>query len=201
MPRGWRGVAVADLRVRRRPLPAASVVTDPFPRLLPAAAAVDVAAARRPHVEAVDVLDQVVTLRLRHEVGRAVPWAGMPAADGFPRGRRLPRRIAAGDPAATGPACQHFGPGAGSRTARSVVRGDGGVLLLAWPDIRFAVEYDGEHHLQRLPEDRARLNELQELGWRVLSVTEAEMRDMTSLIVAITRAHDACAAHRMPCEG
>ena len=63
------------------------------------------------------------------------------------------------------------------------------------------MEYDGEHHLQRLPEDRARLNELQELGCRVFYVTKAEMPDMTALIAAITRAHDACVPHRMASEG
>jgi hypothetical protein len=207
LPPGARGVAVPGLRVRRRRSPPAWVVDDPrgFSRLHPAAAASDVAAERRPHVEAVVVLDQVVhhrvagpaALQMYAETfrgrGRRQLLAALADADFLaesPQETRLRLPLhASGLPA---PVAQHRICTKAGRRRR---------LDFAWPDIRFAVEYDGEHHATRLPEDRARLNELQELGWRVFYVTKADLRDIPALIAAITRAYEACAAHRVASQG
>lgn len=205
VPPGSRGVAVPGLRVRRRPLDPAVVLDDPFPRLHPMVAALDVAAERRPHVEAVVVLDQVVAHRVASPAGLQMY---VEAFRGRGR-RRLLAAMADADFLAESPqetrlrlplhACSLPPPAAQHRIRTRAGRRRR--LDFAWPDVRFAVEYDGEHHLGRLPEDRARLNELQELGWRVFYVTKADMRDMPALIAAITRAYEACVAHRVAAEG
>ncbi|MEI4272837.1 DUF559 domain-containing protein [Klenkia sp. LSe6-5] len=205
VPPGSRGVAVAGLRVRRRPLPEGTVFTDPFPRLHPTVAALDVAAERRPHVEAVVVLDQVVAHR------RAGPAALEMFAEAY-RGRgrrRLLAALADADFLAESPqetrlrlplhACGLPAPVAQQRIRTRAGRRRR--LDFAWPEVRFAVEYDGDHHLGRLPEDRTRLNELQELGWRVFYVTKDQLRDLPALIAAITRAYEACVAHRVASQG
>jgi very-short-patch-repair endonuclease len=58
---------------------------------------------------------------------------------------------------------------------------------LAFPDHRLAIEYDGEWHAERgqLTRDRRRLNRLTALGWRVLHVTAAQMRDPEALVAAV----------------
>ncbi|MDD9205386.1 DUF559 domain-containing protein, partial [Georgenia sp. 10Sc9-8] len=58
----------------------------------------------------------------------------------------------------------------------------GGVFLarvdLAWPEVRVAVEYDGEYHddPDQVAADRARLNRLKAAGWTVLVVDRHQMR-------------------------
>ncbi|SDO98074.1 Transcriptional regulator, AbiEi antitoxin, Type IV TA system [Klenkia soli] len=207
VPPGHRGVAVPGLRVRRRALPDGQVFADlrGFLRLHPAAAAVEVAAERRPHMEAVVVLDQVAHHRVAGPAalelfagafrgrGRQQLLAALADADFLaesPQETRLRLPLHASE--LPKPEAQHRIRTRGGRKRR---------LDFAWPDIRFAVEYDGEHHATRLPEDRARLNELQELGWRVFYVTRADMRDIPALVAAITRAYEACLAHRLASQG
>ncbi|MCW2583539.1 MAG: uncharacterized protein JWQ53_2329 [Klenkia sp.] len=59
---------------------------------------------------------------------------------------------------------------------------------LAWPDLRLALEYDGEGHLTRLGPDRRRMNDLQAAGWRVLFVTAADLYDPVRLLARIAEA-------------
>jgi len=61
---------------------------------------------------------------------------------------------------------------------------------LAWPDLRIAVEYDGLWHVgsaAQMHADRRRLNGLAGLGWTVLHVTSARLRDDFPALVAEIR--------------
>ena len=55
---------------------------------------------------------------------------------------------------------------------------------LALPDIRLAVEYDGQWHADRhqLGRDRARLRELDQAGWYVYHVTKEDLRNPDALV-------------------
>ncbi|WP_344689321.1 hypothetical protein [Blastococcus jejuensis] len=59
-----------------------------------------------------------------------------------------------------------------------------------FPEQKFAVEYDGEWHGGRaqLRLDRARMNRLLAVGWRVLFVTAADMHDPIALVARIAAA-------------
>jgi very-short-patch-repair endonuclease len=61
---------------------------------------------------------------------------------------------------------------------------------LAWPDIRFAVEYDGQWHSDRdqLTRDRRRLRELTAIGWQVYHVTRDDLGDVDRLVRNIAAA-------------
>lgn len=56
---------------------------------------------------------------------------------------------------------------------RTGVGGFVGRVDLAWPDLRLAVEYDGDHHREReqFRRDVERLNALRLAGWTVLRFT------------------------------
>ncbi|WP_229400973.1 DUF559 domain-containing protein [Micromonospora okii] len=74
------------------------------------------------------------------------------------------------------PVTQHPVPGASGR----VLHPD-----LAWPDLRVAVEYDGQWHADadQLHRDRQRLNHLVGAGWVVLHVTSQRLqRDFPSVV-------------------
>jgi hypothetical protein len=61
---------------------------------------------------------------------------------------------------------------------------------LAWPELRIAVEYDGLWHVgsrSQMHADRRRLNALAGLGWIVLHVTSARLRDDFDAVVAEIR--------------
>ncbi len=61
---------------------------------------------------------------------------------------------------------------------------------LAWPEIKFAIEYDGQWHVdpRQLGEDRARLRAINRAGWFVYHVTREDMRDVEWLISDLTAA-------------
>jgi hypothetical protein len=61
---------------------------------------------------------------------------------------------------------------------------------LAWPELRFAVEYDGQWHVDpaQLADDRSRLRALTACGWVVYHVTNRDMRDLPTLIADLTMA-------------
>jgi hypothetical protein len=65
--------------------------------------------------------------------------------------------------------------------AQFEVRGPGnrfaGRVDLAWPELRVAVEYDGDHHRDQIQfrRDVARLNALREAGWTVLRFTAPDL--------------------------
>lgn len=47
-------------------------------------------------------------------------------------------------------------------------------LDLSFPDIKVAIEYDGEHHMEsieRIEKDNAREEEIMKLGWKVIRVS------------------------------
>lgn len=53
-----------------------------------------------------------------------------------------------------------------------------GQVDLAYPDLKVAIEYEGEHHLTdpaQWAEDIARMDRLLEAGWRVIRVTKADV--------------------------
>lgn len=70
-----------------------------------------------------------------------------------------------------------------------------GILLatvdLAYPQLKIAIEYEGEHHLldpEQWARDIARYDALREMGWHVVRVTKAELfsrrHDLTSRVAA-----------------
>jgi very-short-patch-repair endonuclease len=67
--------------------------------------------------------------------------------------------------------------GAPPPTAQHTVRDREGRVVgrvdLAWPELRLAVEYEGDHHRERaqFQRDVARLNALRAAGWTVLRFT------------------------------
>ena len=61
---------------------------------------------------------------------------------------------------------------------------------LAWPQWRFAVEYDGQWHGgdNRLDEDRRRSRALKAAGWDIYPVTRGDLRDIPTLVAGIRAA-------------
>jgi hypothetical protein len=59
-----------------------------------------------------------------------------------------------------------------------------------WPQRRVAVEYDGLWHAEdeQFAKDRRRLNRLREVGWTVVFVTAADLRDPDRLVARIAAA-------------
>jgi hypothetical protein len=60
----------------------------------------------------------------------------------------------------------------------------------AYPELKLAIEYDGQWHAEpgQLGRDRRRLNRLSAAGWRVLFVTAADLHDPEALARRIARA-------------
>ncbi|WP_231933621.1 endonuclease domain-containing protein [Micromonospora coxensis] len=62
-----------------------------------------------------------------------------------------------------------------------------GRVDLAWPALRVAVEYDGDHHRERahFRQDVARLNALRAAGWLVLRFTADDVLRHPARTVAL----------------
>jgi very-short-patch-repair endonuclease len=72
-------------------------------------------------------------------------------------------------------------------------------LAVAWPELRLALEYDGEWHAEpgQFGRDRRRLNRLTAAGWTVVFVTAAGLHDPERLLARIAEAlASRCAARR-----
>ncbi|MGC1213548.1 MAG: DUF559 domain-containing protein [Micromonospora sp.] len=66
-----------------------------------------------------------------------------------------------------------------------------GRVDLAWPALRVAVEYDGDHHRERahFRQDVARLNALRAAGWLVLRFTADDvLRHPARTVALVTQA-------------
>ena len=192
---GW---SVPGIRVRRRDLPAGALaLVDGLPVTSALVTAVDLAA-RLPHGAAVRVLDQFVAARsgrgsrpcVRRRPGRSGPGSARArraaaAADGL-----------AGSPPETTLRLLLAGSGLPPAMAQVEVRDRAGRFVarvdFGWPQLRFAVEYDGAGHVDRLAQDRRRLNALQAAGWRIFFVTAADMRDPARLLLRIAAAMADC---------
>lgn len=63
---------------------------------------------------------------------------------------------------------------------------------LAWPRLKFAVEYDGQWHVdpRQLADDRTRLRALQSVGWTIFHVTRSDMADIDALMRELGAALD-----------
>jgi hypothetical protein len=61
---------------------------------------------------------------------------------------------------------------------------------LAWPRWRFAIEYDGQWHGERiqLDEDRRRIRALNAAGWYVYPITRADLWDIPGLLAGVRAA-------------
>ena len=82
--------------------------------------------------------------------------------------------------------------GLGPLTAQHEVRAGGRFVArvdLAWPALRIAVEYDGDHHRERahFRRDVARLNALRAAGWLVLRFTADDVLRRPDATVALVR--------------
>ncbi len=191
---GW---SVPGIRVRRRDLPAGALaLVDGLPVTSALVTAVDLAA-RLPHGAAVRVLDQVVAARLAGlEAVRAE--AARRSGPGSARARRAAAAAdgLAGSPPETTLRLLLAGSGLPPAVAQVEVRDRAGRFVarvdFGWPQLRFAVEYDGAGHVDRLAQDRRRLNALQAAGWRIFFVTAADMRDPAHLLLRIAAAMADC---------
>jgi len=72
---------------------------------------------------------------------------------------------------------------------------EGGIRLgcvdLAYPELRIAIEYEGEHHLldpEQWTRDIARYERLTAAGWRVIRVTKTELFGNPAEVVRRVRA-------------
>ncbi len=191
---GW---SVPGVRVRRRDLPDGSVtLVDGVPVTSAVVTAVDLAA-RLPHGNAVAVLDQFVAARLVGLPGLRAEAVGR-SGPGSARARRAAAAAdgLAGSPPETTVRLLLGRSGLPPATAQVEVRDRGGRFVarvdFGWPELRFAVEYDGAGHVDRLAQDRRRLNALQAAGWRVFFVTAADLRDPARLVVRIAAAMADC---------
>ena len=65
-----------------------------------------------------------------------------------------------------------------------------GVVDLAWPDLKIAVEYEGRHHMDpdQIRKDIARIEEMIEMGWLVIRVTSRDPSGVVLRRVAYARA-------------
>jgi len=199
VPASWGGRSPAGVRVRRRDLSPGSVCVVGDVRVTSAVVTAVDLATRLPPARAVQVLDQFVAAGLVGLDALRTEAAGR-SGPGSARARRaaaLADGLAASPPETTlrltllrsglpRPQAQHE---VRDRAGQFVARVDFG-----WPELRFAVEYEGSGHVDRLAQDRRRLNALQAAGWRVYFVTAADMHDLPRLLMRIAAAMAACAA-------
>ncbi len=199
VPATWGGRSPAGVRVRRRDLPDGAVgVARGLPVTTPRRTAVDLATRLAP-ARAVQVLDQFVAARLASlEELRAEARSRT-----GPGGARARRAAAFADGLAASPPettlrLTLLRSGLPRPVAQHEVRDPAGRFVarvdLGWPELRFAVEYEGSGHVERLAQDRRRLNALQDAGWRVFFVTAADMHDLPRLVLRIAAAMAACVA-------
>ncbi|TFV76044.1 DUF559 domain-containing protein [Blastococcus sp. CT_GayMR19] len=193
VPPGVRFGPVAGLRIRQVALPSADVVA--VMRTLRATStlrtALDIARVE-PLLDAVPVLDVLLARAVvgRSELRDAV--GGLGAARGA---RRAQQAVALADPRAESQPESRLrvvlALAGLSPIPQFVVRGATGGFVarvdLAFPDHRVAVEYDGAWHAEpgQFAKDRRRLNALVAVGWTVLHVTAADLRDPGALIARI----------------
>lgn len=85
--------------------------------------------------------------------------------------------------------------------AQYEIRNSGGRFVarvdLAWPELRLAIEYEGDHHRERgqFRRDVARLNALRAAGWTVLRFTADDVlrrpdRTVRQIVAAISELRD-----------
>ncbi|MUL67510.1 hypothetical protein BOO86_23755 [Mycobacterium sp. CBMA 234] len=65
-----------------------------------------------------------------------------------------------------------------------------GVVDLAWPELKIAVEYEGRHHMDpdQIRKDIARIEEMIEMGWLVIRVTSRDPSGVVLRRIAHARA-------------
>jgi len=64
-------------------------------------------------------------------------------------------------------------------------------LDMAYPDVKLAVEYDGAVHVanrRQMEADQTRRRELEDAGWRILTVTAADFTNLDGVMASIRRA-------------
>jgi hypothetical protein len=71
-----------------------------------------------------------------------------------------------------------------------VVTGRGFRLDLAWPELMFAIEYQGDHHrtAEQWRRDMTRREHLRLAGWTILELNADDLRDVNALIQRIRSA-------------
>jgi very-short-patch-repair endonuclease len=192
VPVGVRFGPVAGLRVRETVLPAADVTrVRHWPCTTRIGTALDIARVE-PLIEGVAALDVLLARDVvdRPELEHAL------ATLSSPRGARRARRaVELADPRAESPQESRVRvllalaglPAVPQFTVRDA---DGSFVArvdLAYPDQRVAVEYDGVWHADRsqLIRDRRRLNALVAVGWTVLHVTAADLREPAVLVARV----------------
>ncbi|MGY1749655.1 DUF559 domain-containing protein [Modestobacter sp. SYSU DS0511] len=61
---------------------------------------------------------------------------------------------------------------------------------LAFPEVRLAVEYEGEHHFDgtQIVRDDERIRRLEAAGWRVIRLSAADLRDLDAVVARVRAA-------------
>ncbi|WP_448640688.1 endonuclease domain-containing protein [Geodermatophilus sp. URMC 63] len=196
VPPGSSACTVPGVRVRRWALdPDTVAVRRGLPVTTPETTAVDLGRAVTPLAEAVGLVDALVVARAtRMDVVRAAAATAtgpgcrrarqvVALADGLaesPQETRL--RLLLHSSRLPRPEAQHRVRDA---TGREIARVD-----FAWPEQRVAVEYEGRWHgrPRQVAPDRARLNRLTAVGWRVVFVTAGDLREPELVVARIAAA-------------
>jgi hypothetical protein len=193
LPAAHRARSRAYLRVRGDALAAGEVVrTGLGPVTSPARTAFDLARRGRPE----HALGWVDAILRTTGIAAATAQAVLAAHPGVRGVRQADAVIAAADPRAESPRESMLrwlllDGDLPAPVPQYVVRdrrgGFVGRLDLAWPDARIAVEYDGDHHRERLQHSRdlRRHNDLRALGWTVIQVDAAALRDSDRLLALL----------------
>jgi len=196
-----RSARTPGLVVRRRSFVDHQIGCPPWlrdvPTLWPDHAALDLATdPRRSHTESVVVLDQFCAAGLTTltSLRSAARWWTGRGCTGMHAALHDADGLAGSPPETRLRLGLHAAPWPRPVAQYRLVRPDGRrvkELDFAWPDLRFAVEYDGASHVAtslrpearfRLPKDRRVLNEVQALGWQLFYVTAPDHHDMTGLV-------------------
>jgi hypothetical protein len=195
VPEPTRLRAPAGLTIVRSPLPRGDVAARAgIPVTTPVRTAFDVSR-RLPIIEAVVTVDAMLAARLITPDTLAATASARPRWPGLSTLRRVlelcdgnaesPQEsrlrlvlIAGGLPR---PVCQHeVYDGSGAFVAR---------LDLAYPDLKLAIEYEGDHHRGRevFQRDLRRINRLRALGWTVLRFGAADIYREPIRIIALVK--------------
>lgn len=146
-----------------------------------------------------DLVDAVVAVDALCRRGRFPPGELLAWRAARPRTRgagRLPAVAALADPRAESPPESRLRlllvlGGLPAPEVQFRVRDAGGVVVaradLAYPKVRLAIEYDGDHHNTRRTADNRRDIALAELGWETMRFTAADLCAPARVLAAVAR--------------
>ena len=193
-PEDVRWTGPRGVRVHRTVLsPGDVVVEDGVPVTTSLRTAWDVAALERLHtaVAALDAMVREEELTLHQLAVLAHAGSGRWGAS------RVRRAVALVDPSAESPPESWVRvalvlAGLQPQPQYEVLSGGSFVARVdfAWPEVRLAVEYEGDHHFTetQIDVDQERLDALFAAGWRVIRLSAADLRDLAAVVARVRAA-------------